>query len=91
MKNEFKNGTSPTELKTELLDLVVVRENIGEMVWYFYTAILIMVIVQFYIGSNACLSDSETMQANYTQFLQEEQQLKDANDLNNQIVYSVKQ
>ena len=94
MKDDFKNGAQGQtldELKTELLDLVVVRENIGEMVWYFYTAILIMVIVQFYIGSNACLSDSETMQANYTQFLQEEQQLKDANDLNNQIVYNVKQ
>jgi hypothetical protein len=94
MKDTFRNQPiSPelVEMKKELLGLVAVRENVGELVWYIYTAILIIVIVQYYINANGCLSDSQTMQDNYQTFLDNEKNTKDAQIINNEMIYNVRQ
>jgi len=62
--------------RDELLKLVVSRDNVGEFMWYLYTGILVMSIVQYYILSRGCLSDAATMEKNYQKFLQNEDDLK---------------
>ena len=65
--------------RDELLKLVVSRDNVGEGMWYLYTGILVISIIQYYILSRGCLSDAATMEKNYQKFLENEaQQEKDA-------------
>ena len=66
--------------RDELLKLVVSRDNVGEFMWYLYTAILVMSIVQYYILSRGCLSDAATMEKNYQKFLQNEDDIKAQQD-----------
>ena len=66
--------------RDELLKLVVSRDNVGEFMWYLYTGILVMSIVQYYILSRGCLSDAATMEKNYQTFLQNEDDLKAQED-----------
>ena len=66
--------------RDELLKLVVSRDNTGEFMWYLYTGILVISIVQYYILSRGCLSDAATMEKNYQKFLQNEDDLKAQQD-----------
>jgi hypothetical protein len=66
--------------RDELLKLVVSRDNVGEFMWYLYTGILVMSIVQYYILSRGCVSDASTMEKNYQKFLQNEDDLKAQED-----------
>lgn len=56
----------------QLLELVVVRDNIGEALWYVYTAILLISVVQYNIKVRGCVSNTAVMQANYQAFLEQE-------------------
>ena len=58
--------------KKELLKLVVSRDNVGEFMWYLYTGILVISIIQYYILSRGCFSDASTMEKNYQKFLENE-------------------
>ncbi|BAT21987.1 hypothetical protein [Yellowstone lake mimivirus] len=76
--------------RDELLKLVVSRDNVGEFMWYLYTGILVISIVQYYILSRGCLSDSATMEKNYQKFLQNEDDLKAQEDAAGQnTIYTV--
>lgn len=66
--------------RDELLKLVVSRDNVGEFMWYLYTGILVISIVQYYILSRGCLSDASTMEKNYQKFLQNEDDIKAQQD-----------
>ena len=66
--------------RDELLKLVVSRDNVGEFMWYLYTGVLVISIVQYYILSRGCLSDAATMEKNYQTFLQNEDDLKAQED-----------
>ena len=71
---ELKNAT--TFYRDELLKLVVTRDNVGEAIWYLYTGILVISIIQYYILSRACLSDAATMEKNYQKFLDNENDIQ---------------
>jgi len=76
--------------RDELLKLVVSRDNVGEFMWYLYTGILVISIVQYYILSRGCLSDAATMEKNYQKFLQNEDDLKAQEDAAGQnTIYTV--
>lgn len=45
------------ELKTDLLNIAVMRDNIGEAMWYLYTGILIISYTSFKITSTTCPPD----------------------------------
>ena len=66
-KDEYK-GSNGDELRNQLFDLVIVRDNIGEALWYIYTGILLTSIVQLKITSRGCASNPKTMEANYKKF-----------------------
>lgn len=77
---QTKPASASDYYRDELLKLVVSRDNVGEFMWYLYTGILVMSIVQYYILSRGCLSDAATMEKNYQTFLQNEQDLKAQED-----------
>jgi hypothetical protein len=67
MKPQYQSQ-EPVALKQKLLDLVVTRDNIGEALWYIYTAILLVSITQYAIATRSCNTDLATMQANQAQY-----------------------
>ena len=55
MKPEYKQDTSQAnELKSKLLENVVLRDNIGEACWYIYTTILLVTVVKSNIAEIPC-------------------------------------
>jgi hypothetical protein len=69
MKPEYKDESNAMSLKKELLELVLMRDSIGEFLWYFYTAMLLISIVQMKIATKGCSVDSATMEANRQKYL----------------------
>ena len=79
MKDEYKIN-EPIELKTQLFDLVVTRDYIGEMMWYIYTGVLLTFLVGLKIASRGCNSSPETMAKNLQSY--KEAQAKKPKTLN---------
>ena len=79
-KKIYQNDESPetTKIKSELFDLVVTRDNVGEALWYIYTGVLLTSIVQLKITTRGCASNPKTMEQNYQKFLQQESAAKAA-------------
>lgn len=77
MKNKYQSPTSETnQLKHELFELAVTRDNVGEAMWYIYTGLLITSIVQLKLTTNGCKSNPKTMEKNYQKFLETEKNNK---------------
>jgi hypothetical protein len=77
------------EKQQALLDLVVLRDNIGEACWYIYTAILLISIVGFKIANKACEVDPKVANAKYDQYLDKQQAADNAKAIANSIPYSL--
>ena len=86
-KDELKNAT--TFYRDELLKLVVTRDNVGEAIWYVYTGILVISIIQYYILSRGCVSDAATMEKNYQKFLENEDALQAQQAVGQNTTYTV--
>ena len=61
-----------SEIKSRLFDLVVMRDLIGEVMWYVYTGVLLTFLVGLKIASRGCNSSPETMAENLERFKQEQ-------------------
>jgi hypothetical protein len=89
MKPEYKNGSIQViPLKEQLLQLVVQRENIGEALWYIYTAVLLTSIIQYNLTTRGCVKDLASIEAAHQQFLEEEATEEAAKTKNQSIVYT---
>jgi hypothetical protein len=84
MKPTHKNDL---EIKQQLLDIVVRKDNIGEAFWYIYTAVLLISITQYSITSRGCVKDINAMKASHEEFLKSEADLKAQNDKIQSTVY----
>jgi hypothetical protein len=74
MKSEYQtSGEQSMELKTKLLNLVVRRDNIGEALWYVYTAVLLISVIQYNLTTRGCVKDPSAMEASHQAFLKEEE------------------
>jgi hypothetical protein len=87
MKEQYQNGAP--ELKQQLLDAVVVRDNIGEALWYVYTAVLLISITQYNIMSRPCNKDLATMQADQDKYLKTEASINDKMAKQNSTIYTM--
>jgi hypothetical protein len=70
-----KNGTESaraTQIRDTLFKLVVTRDNIGEILWYIYTGLLLTSIVQLKITTKGCAMNPKTMEENYAKFQEQE-------------------
>ena len=72
MKPEYRNNNNE-QIRTDFLNLVISRDNIGEAMWYIYTGILLLSIVQYNITTRGCINDTATMQKNYKEFVKQEE------------------
>lgn len=72
-----------------LLDIVVLRDNIGEACWYIYTAILLISIIGYKIVNKACEVDPKVANAKYDQYLDKQQAADDAKAIANSIPYTL--
>lgn len=76
-KDKYKNDNDEAtkELRDELFELVVTRDNIGEGMWYIYTGLLITSIVQLKITTRGCSTNPKTMEQNYQKFLDKQEEV----------------
>ena len=62
MKQKYKiDSPETTNKRNQLFDLVVMRDTIGEMMWYLYTGILLTTIVQMKISTTPCYLSPQQM------------------------------
>jgi hypothetical protein len=90
MKKKFQTDNPETEFKrTELFNLVVMRDTIGEMMWYIYTGILLTSIVQMKISTTPCYISPKQMEQNYQTFLEQENKVQQQNATAQSTVYTI--
>jgi hypothetical protein len=76
MKPKYVNDQTLFNLKEqELLNLVSTRDNVGEAFWYTYAGLLLIAITQYNIASRPCVKDIATIQANYKNFLKDQDEI----------------
>ena len=75
------------EKKQQLLDLVVFKDNVGEALWYIYTAILITSVVYYNLATRGCAQDVNQMKAQRDAYLKEQEKQEQQQELNNTTTY----
>ena len=76
------------EIKQQLLNLVVLKDNIGEGFWYLYTAILISSIVYYNLATRGCIKSVNEIKADHEAYIKEKSAMTDKTNLNNSITYT---
>jgi hypothetical protein len=72
MKNKYKIDSPETDkIKSDLFEIIVTRDNVGEAMWYIYTGLLIILIIQVKINIKDCTSNSKTITTNYKKIKKE--------------------
>jgi hypothetical protein len=98
MKDQYQptmsNGVSTENpsalgLKQKLLDVVILRDNIGEGMWFLYTAILLTSVVQYKITSRGCVQNLEDIQLNQQDYLKQQEVKTAANAKAKDMVYTL--
>jgi hypothetical protein len=89
MKPGMYETGGPENKKQQLLDLVVYRDNIGEALWYIYTAILVGSIVYYNLATRGCVRDVNSIKADYDEYLKEQEEKEKQEEVNNSVVYTV--
>ena len=88
MKPENKMETSKHELKEQLLNLVVTKDDIGEAMWFVYTALLLITVINYNITARGCKLTPEMQKKKHDEFLKEEEEREKENQIRNSTVYS---
>lgn len=69
MKPEYQQDNPDSiQLKQKLLNTVLIRDNIGEALWYVNTAILVTSVVQYNIAMRGCNKDLKSIQEQQANF-----------------------
>ena len=76
-----------TEIQQQLLDLVILKENIGEAFWYVYTAILISSIVYYNLATRGCVKSVDQIKSEHDAYIQEQEAAIEQQKLNNSTTY----
>jgi hypothetical protein len=75
------------EIQQQLLDLVVLKDNIGEALWYVYTAILISSIVYYNLATRGCVKSVDQIKSEHDAYIQEQEAAIEQQQLNNSTTY----
>jgi hypothetical protein len=76
------------EKKASLLGLVVLKDNIGEGLWYIYTAILISSIVYYNLATRGCVKDIASIKTQHDDYLKQQEAVSAQTAVNNTTVYT---
>jgi hypothetical protein len=74
--------------KSALLGLVVLKDNIGEGLWYIYTAILISSIVYYNLATRGCVKDIDSIKIQHDEYLKQQDEVAAQAAVNNTTVYT---
>lgn len=92
MKPKYQNDSPDTlDLKNQLFELVVTRDNVGEAMWYLYTGFLLVSLVQLKISTRGCKSNTATMTQNYQTYQKEQETLKQQQQIATGQTYTITQ
>jgi hypothetical protein len=72
MKPQYSGDES---MKQKLLDVVVMRDNIGEAMWYLYTGILLISITQYNLTTQGCKQTVESINEVKQKFNEEQEEM----------------
>ena len=75
------------DLQTQLLNLVSLKENIGEAFWYIYTAILISSIVYYNLATRGCVKSIDQIKSDHDEYIKEQEEAALKQDINNSTTY----
>ena len=90
MKDKYKQEiTRISDIKRDLFELVVTRDNVGEAMWYIYTGILLTSLVQLKITTRGCVNNPKTMEQNYQKFVKSEEEVKQQQQLATSTTYTI--
>jgi hypothetical protein len=91
MKEKYQDDASPQtkDIKNDLFEVVVTRDNVGEAMWYIYTGVLLTAIVQLKITSRGCVSSPKTMEENYNKFVESEKKAQEQKELATSTTYTM--
>ena len=92
-KQEFQssNGIDPDsvkKLKQALLDVVVLKDNIGEALWYIYSAILISSIVYYNLAVKGCVQDINQIKQQHDEYIKQQEENAKQAEINSQVKYT---
>jgi hypothetical protein len=76
-------------IKQELLDLVVLKDNIGEGLWYLYTGILISSIVYYNLSNSGCVKDVATLKQEQEDYLKKQEEIETQKAKMNDVKYTM--
>ena len=83
--NSFEN----TDIKIKLLNLVVLKDNIGEAFWYVYSAILISSIVYYNLATRGCVKSVDQLKSDHKAYIQSQDEALKKEKLNNSVTYTM--
>jgi hypothetical protein len=91
MKPEYQNDQSAEsiELKQKLLNTVLIRDNIGEALWYVNTAILVTSVIQYNIATRGCNKDLKSIQSQQANFEQQQAATQQQNEQASSTTYTM--
>jgi hypothetical protein len=90
MKSQYKTeDTNSVAMKEKLFEIVVARDNVGEVMWYVYTGLFVCFLVQLKITSRGCVNSPQTMEKNYQQFLADEAAAQQQKSLATSTTYTI--
>ena len=75
------------EIQTKLLDLVVLKDNIGEAFWYIYTAILISSIVYYNLATRGCVKSVDQIKSDHDAYIKQQEEADKQTAANNSTIY----
>jgi hypothetical protein len=78
-----------TKFQQDLLNIVVLKDNIGEGLWYIYTAILISSIVYYNLATRGCVKDVDQIKADHDAYIQQQEEALKQEEINNSTVYTI--
>lgn len=84
-KGSFENDI----IKQQLLDLVVLKDNIGEAFWYVYTAILISSIVYYNLATRGCVKSVDQIKSEHDEYVKKQEEVAKQQELNNSTTYTM--
>ena len=90
-KEKYQDDSSKEtqDIKKQLFEIVALRDNIGEILWYIYTGVLLVSLVQLKISTRGCASNPKTMEDNYKKFLETQEKANEQKELATSTTYTI--
>lgn len=83
------NAYENIDIKQQLLNLVVLKDNIGEASWYVYTAILISSIVYYNLATRGCVKSVDQIKSDHEAYIKQQEETNKTQELNNSTTYTI--